>query len=358
MEYILILGVLFLVLFAEFINGWTDAPNAIATVISTRTLSPRQAILMATIMAIIGAFIGTAVATTIATEFVKPEGINLSTISAAMLSIIFWGMVAWRFGLPTSKSHALVAALTGASYATAGASVLLWEGWIKVFIGLIFSTFLGAFCGWLLTHLIRLGFAHSNPTRSKNLFGRLQIFSSSFVALSHGSNDGQKFIGIFTLSLLLANLIPKFQVPVWVIFCCALTMGLGTSVGGLRIIKTMGYKMVHLETYQGFAAETAAASTIMIASVFGIPLSTTHTISTAIMGVGVAKHHKAVKWKVVRNIVYAWILTFPLCGLLAYFAAIVYSWIGILGLLGIMVIFLLILFSSELAILYKRFSLS
>ena len=353
MEYLLIIAVLFLVLFAEFINGWTDAPNAIATVISTRTLSPRVAILMATLLTILGAFAGTAVATTIATEIVKPEGIDLSTISSAMLAVIFWGMVAWRFGLPTSKSHALVAALAGASLATGGVSVLLWEGWIKVFIGLFFSTFLGSISGWSLAKLIALFFANTHPAKSKKLFGRLQIFSSAFMAFSHGSNDGQKFIGIFTLTLLLAHVIPEFHVPIWVIVCCALTMGLGTSIGGMRIIKTMGYKIVHLETYQGFAAETGAATTIMVASIFGIPLSTTHTISTAIMGVGVAKRQKAVHWHVVRNIVYAWFLTFPICGFLAFGAANLYSSIGIIGLLALMAIFIGILFQKEIVFLAK-----
>lgn len=331
MDQILLGFVLLLVLGAEFINGWTDAPNAIATVISTRTLSPKIAILMAALLNMAGAFFGTAVAATIATGIVEPQAIDLHTISAALTAVILWGLIAWRFGLPTSKSHALIAGLAGSSLAVGGPSVLLASGWIKVFIGLFFSTLLGLAGGWALAKFIQIFFSHSNPAPTRRIFGHLQVLSSAAMSFSHGSNDGQKFIGIFSLSLLLGGVIETFHVPFWVIVICSITMGLGTSIGGMRIIRTMGYKMVKLETYQGFSAETAAASTILLASSQGIPLSTTHTISTAIMGVGVAKRSKAVHWNVVVNIVLAWLLTFPLCGIIAFFAARLFQFIGLIG---------------------------
>ncbi|MDO8600657.1 MAG: inorganic phosphate transporter [bacterium] len=320
MEYGLAL-VLLLILAAEFVNGWTDAPNAIATVVSTRTLSPRTAIALATVLNIAGAFAGTAVAATIGKGIIRPEAINLATVGAAMIAIIFWSICAWHFGIPTSESHALIAGLSGAGLAVAGPSVLLWNGWSKVLWGLLFSTFLGSAAGWLIAKTVQIFFAEKNPSKSRRMFGWLQICSSSLMAFSHGSNDGQKFIGAFSLALLLGGATSSFSVPWWVIFLCAIVMGLGTSVGGMRIIKTMGFKMVPLVTYQGFSAEAGAAGTILLASHLGIPLSTTHTINTSIIGVGVARRKSAVRWRVVSHIVYAWLLTFPVCGLIAFLVA-------------------------------------
>lgn len=310
--------VLLLVLIAEFVNGWTDAPNAIATVVSTRTLSPRVAIVLATTLNIIGTLSGTAVATTIGKDIVHPEAINLLSLSAAMIAVILWSSFTAYLGLPTSETHALVAALAGAGFAMAGPNALLWSGWTKVILGLVFSTLLGAAGGFLLASAIRIVLRDASPSRWRKNFSWLQIFSAGFMALSHGSNDGQKFVGAFSLALLLGGLSSSFTIPIWVIFLCALVMGLGTSFGGMRIIQTMGYKMLRLETYQGFAAETAAATTIVAASSLGIPLSTTHTISTAIIGTGMARSLTAVRWGVVIQILQAWILTFPCCGLLAY----------------------------------------
>src|SRR3989338_10395 len=318
MEQLLLVFVLFLILAAEFVNGWTDAPNAIATVVSTRTLTPRKAVLLATVLNIAGAFTGTAVASTIGKGIVKTGVIDLATVAAAMIAIIFWSTLAWRYGIPTSESHALIAGLSGAGLATAGPSVLLWDGWSKVLTGLLFSTFLGTGCGWFIAKIIQSIFSRFSPHLCRKIFGKAQIISSAFMAFSHGSNDGQKFIGAFSLALLLGGTIDKFSVPFWVIILCAAVMGIGTSIGGMRIIKTMGLKMVKLETYQGFSAETSSASTIILASFLGIPLSTTHTINTSIIGVGVAKRRSAVRWKVVLRIVYAWLLTFPICGAMAF----------------------------------------
>ncbi len=317
---ILLVVVLLLVLVAEFVNGWTDAPNAIATVISTRVLSPRSAVVMAVVLNIAGAMMGTAVAKTIGKGFVDANVVNLVTVGGAMISIIIWSSVAAYFGLPTSESHALVAGLTGAGLATAGPGALLAEGWKKVLLGLGFSTFLGFCFGYLLILAIAWIFRNVPPGKVKKIFGRLQVLSAAFMALGHGSNDGQKFIGAFTLALFISGWLPTFHVPIWVILLCACVMGIGTSVGGWRIIKTMGVKLVKLETYHGFAAETGAATAIQIASVLGVPLSTTHTINTAIMGVGASKRFSAVRWGVAGEIVAAWILTFPVCGVISWVA--------------------------------------
>ncbi len=313
-----LLVVLALVLAAEFVNGWTDAPNAIATVVSTRVLSPARALLLASAFNVIGAMSGTAVAATIGKGIVSAEVINIYTVGAAMVGIVFWSTVAWYYGLPTSESHALIAGLTGAGLATAGPDVLVWAGWKKVVIGLGFSTFLGFGGGLALMTLIYRLWAKARPETVRRLFGRLQIASAGFMAFSHGSNDGQKFIGAFTLVLLLGGIIPEFHVSPWVIVLCAGTMGLGTALGGWRIVRTMGLRLTKLEPVHGFAAETSAAGTIMLASAFGIPLSTTHTISTSIMGVGATRRFSAVRWGVSRDIVGAWILTFPICGTIAF----------------------------------------
>jgi inorganic phosphate transporter, PiT family len=320
--------VLFLVLAAEFVNGWTDAPNAIATVVSTKALSPAAAVIMAAVLNAAGAMSGTAVASTIGKDIVKPEVIGLSTVGVAMAALIFWSVLAWRFGLPTSESHALVAGLAGAGLAAAGPGVLLWAGWYKVLIGLAFSTFLGFGGGWLIIRAVMRAARDSTRKRAVKSFARLQVLSAAFMAFGHGSNDGQKFIGVFTLALLLGGVIPEFRVSWEVVILCSVVMGIGTSVGGWRIIKTMGMRMVRLETHQGFAAETGAALSITLASFLAVPLSTTHTINTSIMGVGAATRITAVRWRVVREIVAAWILTFPVCAFLAWFLASLVKWIA------------------------------
>jgi len=312
---------LLLILAAEFVNGWTDAPNAIATVVSTRVLRPHQAVLMASVLNAAGAFAGTAVAATIGKGILRAEAIDVHTVGAAMMGIVIWSTAAWYYGLPTSESHGLIAGLAGAGLATAGPGVLLWDGWKKVLIGLLLSTFLGFLAALALMIGILWLFRRRHPGSVRRLFGRLQVASAALMAFSHGSNDGQKFIGVFTLALVLGGVLPRFEVPAWVILLCAATMALGTAVGGWRIIKTMGLRLTKLEPVHGFAAETAAGLTIQGAAFFGIPLSTTHTISTAIMGVGASRRLSAVRWGLARNIVLAWILTFPICGLIAYVTA-------------------------------------
>lgn len=313
--------VLFLVLAAEFVNGATDAPNAIATVVSTRVLSPRNAVLLATVLNAVGVMSGMEVAVTISKGFVQHDAINLVALGSAMTAIVVWSSLAWKFGLPTSESHALVASLTGAGFAAGGMKALLWVGWKKVLIGLLFSTFLGFGGGYLVIMTIMWLFRRLERRHVGTVFGRLQILSAAFMAFSHGSNDGQKFMGIFALALVVGGVLPesdKFFVPWWAIMLCAAMMAIGTSVGGWRIIKTMGIKMVKLEPYQGFAAETGAATAIELASRLGIPVSTTHTISTSIMGVGAARRFSAVRWGIVGDVVAAWILTFPVCAFIGW----------------------------------------
>lgn len=309
------------VLAAEFINGWTDAPNAIATVVSTNVMTPRQAVVMAVVLNTAGAAAGTAVATTVGKGIVAPSALTLPAITATMVSIIGWGIMAARFGIPVSKSHALLAGLAGAALAGGGWQALQWDGWTKVGVGLVASLAFGSMASFLLGRLIIATASNAHPTRAKRAFDRMQMLSAAFMAFNHGLNDGQKFMGVFTLTLLAGGAIPEFHIPWWVIGVCALTMGIGTSFGGWRIIQTVGSKMTRLTSWQGFAATMAASSTIYVASSYGVPLSTTHTITSAVVGVAASKRRSDVRWGVLKRIVLAWLATFPACALLAYFAA-------------------------------------
>ena len=313
-----LLLVLLLILGAEFVNGWTDSPNAIATVVGTRSLTPLQAVGMAAVFNLLGVLSGTKVAATIGKGIVDASVIDLTTVGGAMVSIIIWSSVAALWGIPTSETHALVAGLAGAALATAGPGALVWDGWRKVLLGLAFSTILGGFGGLLLMTLVYWLFRNRVPAQSRTTFRVLQIFSSAFMAFSHGSNDGQKFMGVFTLALVIGGILPQFAIPLWVIFLCAAVMALGTLTGGWRIIRTMGMKITRLETHQGFAAEVAAATTIEIATRFGIPLSTTHTITSSIVGVGATRGGSFVNWGVTLQLVTAWFFTFPICGGISY----------------------------------------
>lgn len=315
----LLIVALVVVLAAEFVNGWTDAPNAIATVVSTRVLSPSQAVLMAAVLNVVGAVVtGTAVASTVGTGIVKPEAINLSVVIAATLTVVIWSVVTWFYGIPTSESHELVAGLTGAGLAIAGPSVLLWEGWQKVLIGLGFSTILGFSLGAVIMTSLYWILRRTSPSFVRSVFSRLEIVSAAFLAFSHGSNDGQKFMGAFALALVLGGRMAHFGVPLWVMLLCGGVMGIGTALGGWRIIRTVGFKITKLEPVHGFAATSSGAIAILLASRFGIPLSTTHCISTSIMGVGATRRFSAVRWGTARNIVLTWIITFPACGALGW----------------------------------------
>lgn len=327
METILIIT-LFLVLASEFVNGWTDAPNAIATVVATRVISPSKAVLMAMLMNIAGALSGTAVAKTIGKGIVDPSLIDLKTISAALIGLVVWSSINAKFGKPTSESHALISGLAGAGIAASGFKALLLSGWIKVFIGLFCSSFLGFFAAFCIGKIIQLLFANSPAARSRRVFDRLQIFSAAFMAYNHGLNDGQKFIGVFTIALVLGHKLPYFTIPLWVIILCAGVMGIGTSIGGWRIINMLGEKMVSIKSWQGFSAELASSGVILCTSFFGIPLSTTHTITTSIMGSAASLRMSDVRWKYVADIVVAWLITFPVCGIIAYAVYLVLKFIN------------------------------
>jgi len=316
---VLVLAYLF-----EFANGWTDAPNSIATVVSTRVLRPHHAVLMAGVLNLVGALSGTAVAKTIAGDILNPDFVTLSTLGAAVLAATIWALGAQYFGLPSSESHALVAGLLGAGFAAGGLRALEWTGTEKSLIGLVTSPAGGFLVGFLLMVLIYRAFRRVRRATVARIFGRAQIASAAFMAFSHGTNDAQKTMGIITLAVLLnqagtGNKVPEsFQIPLWVIVSCALVIGLGTMIGGWRVVRTLGLRMTHLEPVQGFAAETGAALVITGAARIGMPISTTHAIGSSIMGVGATKRFSAVRWGVAGQVVAAWILTWPSCMALGY----------------------------------------
>lgn len=317
-----------LVLGVILVNGWTDAPNAIATCVSTRAMKPGPAIIMAAICNFLGVFVMTLVSDEVATTIFKM--VNFGTdagdatkgLCAALVAIIAWAVLAWAFGIPTSESHALIAGLSGAAIAMHNSiEGISGEQWIKVVIGLVLSTVLGLGTGFVTTRIIERLFKYSDRQKVTPGFKGAQIFGGAAMAFMHGAQDGQKFMGVFLLGAFIAKGqmgVTEFEVPIWLMVLCSVIMALGTSIGGYKIIKSVGMGMVKLETYQGFAADLAAAVCLMLASVTGIPVSTTHTKTTAIMGVGASKRLSAVNWKVVGEMVLAWVLTFPGCGILGF----------------------------------------
>jgi inorganic phosphate transporter, PiT family len=304
----------------EFANGWTDAPNSIATVVSTRVLRPYHAVFMAAVLNLVGALlVGTAVAETIAEGIVSPGAVDLPTVAAAVLAAATWAMSAQVFGLPSSESHALVAGLLGAGFAAGGFDALEWSGTSKVVYSLFLSPPIAFLAGFILMVLIYRLFRRARPRTIRRTFAPGQVLSAAFMAFSHGANDAQKAMGVILLALILdGQLPPGSEVPLWVIFVAAVTMGVGTSIGGWRVIRTLGLRVTKLEPVNGFAAETSAALIITGAARLGIPLSTTHTIGSAIMGVGATRRLSAVRWGVAGQIVAAWVLTWPGCMILGY----------------------------------------
>jgi PiT family inorganic phosphate transporter len=299
----------------DYINGFHDTANAIATSVSTRALRPSHAIGLSAAANFVGALTGTAVATTIAAGLVDENLIDLGVVGAALFGAIAWNLLTWRLGIPSSSSHALIGGLLGASATHAGLEAWNVEGIVtKVLIPLFTSPLIGFFLGITAMVIILNVFRRRNPKTLNSQFRRAQVGSATFMAFSHGSNDAQKTMGIITLALFTAGAIDEFVVPVWVILLSATAISLGTAAGGWRIIKTMGSKVVKLDPVHGFAAETTAALVILGASRLGIPVSTTHVISSAILGVGAATNLKAVRWVVARSIAVAWILTIPAAG--------------------------------------------
>jgi inorganic phosphate transporter, PiT family len=312
--------VLLLAVIFDFINGFHDTANAIATVVSTRVLAPGVAILMAAGLNFVGALSGTAVAKTIGSGIVGTD-VPQVVVAAALAGAIVWNLITWYFGIPSSSSHALIGGLVGGGIAAAGFNQVHWDALLqKVVIPLVASPVIGFIIAILLMRLLLALFATSSPTRVGNFFRRAQVVSAAFMAFSHGSNDAQKTMGIITLALISGGQLTQFEVPLWVIILSAVAMAAGTAIGGWRIIQTMGSRLVHLDPIHGFAAETAAATVIETASRLGFPLSTTHVISSTILGVGASQRMKAVRWNVAGRIVQAWIFTIPICAVLAWLA--------------------------------------
>jgi len=318
MDLTLLIFVVITALIFEYINGFHDSANAIATVVSTKVLSARAAILYAGVLNIFGAFMGTHVASTIGKGIVATDSVTQGVILCALLSAIIWNLITWYYGIPSSSSHALIGGLLGAAISKAGYHVVLFDGVTKkVLIPMVTSPLLGFAIGFLCMVTILWVCSKAKPNTVNKYFKKLQLVSAGIMALSHGSNDAQKTMGIITLALVSYHTLPTFEVPYWVILGCAVTMGMGTMAGGWRIIRTMGSKMIKLKPVHGFAAETSAAAVILTASHFGIPVSTTHIISTSIMGVGSTRGIHALKWGIVGNIVMAWVLTIPVCMVIA-----------------------------------------
>jgi PiT family inorganic phosphate transporter len=322
---LVLLVVLGLAVAFDYINGFHDTANAIATSVSTRALAPSWAIGMSAVANFFGALTGTAVAHTIGSGLIDAHtGESQSVIAAALVGAIIWNLITWRLGIPSSSSHALIGGLLGAALISAGVGSWQIDGvFNKVLVPLVGSPIVGFTLGLLLMALIFNVFRRAHPGRLNALFRRLQVLSAAYMAFSHGSNDAQKTMGIMTLALVTAGVIPTFEVPLWVILVAASAISLGTMAGGWRIIRTMGTKVVKLDPVHGFAAETTAATVIFGASHFGMPVSTTHVISSAIMGVGSSDRLRTVNWSVGRSIVTAWILTIPASGFSAAIAYLV-----------------------------------
>ena len=315
----LVVVIVFALIF-ELSNGFNDAANAIATVISTRVMSPLQAVLMAAVMNFVGAITGTAVAKTVGKGVVDPDVVTLVTVAGGVLAAAIWVFAASRIGMPVSGSHSLVSGVAGAGVAHGGWGVLVGTGIRKIGLGLVFSPLLGFLFGYAIMLAIYWLFRKATPAMVSAIFGKLQFGTAAAMAFSHGSNDAQKTMGIITLALAIfynwqERGIP-FEVPLWVILTAGLVMGIGTYLGGRRVIHTLGVRIVTMRSPHGFAAESSAATVIEFASRAGIPVSTTHVITSSILGMGSTRRLSAVRWGVAREIVYAWVLTFPVVGLL------------------------------------------
>ncbi|MBR3837718.1 MAG: inorganic phosphate transporter [Clostridia bacterium] len=309
------------------VNGWTDAPNAIATCVVTRCMSARAAILMAAVFNFLGVFVMSLINSSVAETITKMVDFGdnsehaVIALSAALFAIVIWATLAWVFGIPTSESHALIAGLTGGAIALHGSL----EGvnpneWIKVLYGIVISVILGFGLGWLVCKAVILLFRRVERKFTEKFFRGAQIFGAASMSFMHGAQDGQKFMGVILLSMFLANgeTPREVNLPVELMLICSIVMGVGTSIGGKKIIKSVGMDMVKLEKYQGFSADIASSLSLLFSSVFGIPVSTTHAKTTAIMGVGAVKRLSAVNFAVVKEMAMTWILTFPGCGLVGF----------------------------------------
>ncbi len=322
--------VVLLTLGVVLVNGWTDAPNAIATCVSTRSMKPKAAIIMAAVFNFLGVFVMSIVSKEVATTIMSMANFNgvdsadaTLALCAALFAIVVWATAAWAFGIPTSESHALIAGLTGAAIALQNSfsDAIVAAEWVKVLIGLVLSSGLGLLMGFVTTKIIEAICRRMDRVKTVKFFKGAQIAGGASMAFMHGAQDGLKFIGVFMLGITLmqgGEVTGTYEIEPWLMILCSVVMALGTSIGGYKIIKSVGMDMVKLETYQGFAADMGGAMCLLIASVTGIPVSTTHTKTTSIMGVGASKRLSAINWAVVKDMVLAWVLTFPGCGLLGY----------------------------------------
>ena len=319
------------------VNGWTDAPNAIATCVSTRAIGVRKAIIMAAIFNFLGVLVMTSLNASVAmtiynmVDFGGDAYKSLIALCAAMAAIVIWATAAWYFGIPTSESHALIAGISGAAVAIQNSFSGINGGeWIKVIYGIVLSTALGFTMGFITSRLTVLCCRSCNRMRADGFFSRAQVAGGAAMAFMHGAQDGQKFMAIFLLGAAFSRGradISTFTVPMWLMILCSSVMGLGTSIGGYRIIKSVGMDMVKLKPYQGFSADVAATLCLLLSSLTGIPVSTTHTKTTAIMGVGAAKRMRNVNWKIVKELVFTWVFTFPGCGILGFGMAKLFLWL-------------------------------
>jgi PiT family inorganic phosphate transporter len=328
--YELAVGVILAALVFDFVNGWNDAANSVATVIGTKVLKPIHAVMLSAAANFVGPFVfGVAVATTIAKGIINPEDVTIYMIIGGLAGAISWASLATYFGLPISVSHSLIGGLIGTGLAAVGYEKLLFDGLYKVLIGIIASPIGGLVIGLLLTTVIITIFAKYRPGPVNKTFGRLQLFSSAWFALTHGANDGQKTMGIIVLVLMSEGILTEFEVPVWVILAAASAIALGTFTGGFKVIKTLGMKIARLRPYQGFAAETGGGIVLAIFASLGIPASTTHAITGSIMGAGATRRKQAVRWKIGRQIVFAWLITIPGSAAVAFVAThIIYFLVG------------------------------
>ena len=312
------------------VNGWTDAPNAIATCVVTRCMPPKAAILMAAVFNFLGVFVMTQISDEVAVTITKMVNFGnnsgetiIIVLCAAMLSIVIWATAAWVFGIPTSESHALIAGLTGGAMALEGFGAIVWNQWLKVIYGIFISVTLGFGFAWLICKIVTMIFYKANRPKTEPFFRFAQIFGAAGMAFMHGAQDGQKFMGIILLCVATLQATgggagTTFVIPTWLMILCSLIMGAGTAMGGKKIIKSVGMDMVKLEKYQGFSADIASSLALVFCSVFGLPVSTTHVKTTSIMGVGAVKRVSAINFGVVKEMVLTWILTFPGCGLLSF----------------------------------------
>lgn len=317
MSLVVILTIV-LALSFDFVNGFHDSANAIATIVVTRVLSPHRAVLIAAIGNFIGAFLfPVAIATTIGTGIINPQAVSIYVIISALLGAIFWDLITWRLGLPTSSSHALIGGLLGAAIVASGTGVIYWSGIIKTTLFIVIAPLLGGLGAALFTIIVFLLVSNKKPSKIDTYFRKLQLISSTFFAVSHGTNDAQKTMGVITALLLSSGYIKHFYVPVWVILSAHAAIAAGTYFGGWRIIKTLGTKIKRLRPIDGFCAETGGGLVLLFTALAGIPVSTTHVISGAIIGVGSVKNASSVRWVVARKIFWTWIFTIPASAILS-----------------------------------------